>query len=94
LLFCLQILAARHVLVTIATFALLAREKAAGRDGPWRTRESTRHALSRFGGWPGVWLVQRMLRHRTGKGAFKLVFRLPVAVSVSALVSMTVLYLA
>jgi uncharacterized membrane protein YsdA (DUF1294 family) len=65
--------------LNLLTFALYARDKHAARTGQRRTPENTLHLLSLLGGWPGAWLAQGLLRHKTAKRSFQLVFWLTVA---------------
>lgn len=74
-----------YALLSMLCFVLYARDKAAARAGRRRTPESTLLWLGLAGGWPGGWLAQRWLRHKTAKPAFLWRFRLSVAVNVLAL---------
>lgn len=54
-------------------------------SGGWRTPESTLHAVSLAGGWPGAIIAQRWLRHKTLKSSFRVVFWSTVALNLLAL---------
>lgn len=54
-----------------AAFVAYAVDKAAARDGRWRTRESTLHLLAVVGGWPGALIAQQLLRHKSAKASFR-----------------------
>ncbi|MDR7305087.1 DUF1294 domain-containing protein [Rhodoferax saidenbachensis] len=69
--------------LNLLTFALYARDKHAARTGQWRTPENTLHLLSLLGGWPAAWVAQRVLRHKTSKRSFQLVFWLTVVVNLT-----------
>ena len=71
--------------LNLLTFALYARDKHAARTGQWRTPENTLHLLSLLGGWPAAWVSQRVLRHKTAKRSFQLVFWLTVVVNLAVL---------
>jgi uncharacterized membrane protein YsdA (DUF1294 family) len=68
------------VLASVATYALYASDKHRARVGAWRTPESTLHIFELLGGWPGAFLAQRRLRHKSSKGSYLFVFWLIVAV--------------
>ena len=55
----------------------------AARKGAWRTPESTLHLLELLCGWPGAWLAQRTIRHKSVKTSFRIVFFMMVALNVA-----------
>lgn len=57
----------------LAFFAYWRDKRSAERDG-WRTPEQSLHLLELLGGWPGALLAQQLLRHKTRKLSFQLVF--------------------
>lgn len=48
-----------------------------------RIAENTLHLIDLFGGWPGGWLAQSRLRHKTQKLSFRVVFWITVALNVT-----------
>ncbi len=66
------------------TFAAYAIDKSAAQKGRWRTSEGKLHLLSLIGGWPGAWLAQGMLRHKSRKQPFRVVFWLTVVLNCAA----------
>lgn len=70
--------------LSLVTFGVYAADKHAAQKGQWRTPESTLQLLALLGGWPGALLGQRLLRHKSRKPSFQLVFRAAVAVNVIA----------
>lgn len=72
-------------LLSAATFALYAVDKAAARRGGRRIPEATLHLLALCGGWPGALLARRLLRHKTAKAGFTLLFRASAAANCAAL---------
>jgi uncharacterized membrane protein YsdA (DUF1294 family) len=51
----------------------------------WRTRESRLHLLALFGGWPGPMVAQSVLRHKSRKQSFRVVFWVTVALNCASL---------
>jgi uncharacterized membrane protein YsdA (DUF1294 family)/cold shock CspA family protein len=70
------------------TFLVYALDKRAAGKGASRTPESTLHALSLVGGWPGALLAQQFRRHKTTKAEFRAVFWVTVAVNVAGFVAL------
>ena len=68
-------------------FLMYGADKAAAQQGRWRTRESTLHAMSLVGGWPGALVARRAFRHKTTKQPFRTIFWVTVVVNCAALVS-------
>jgi uncharacterized membrane protein YsdA (DUF1294 family) len=62
------------VLISIITYAVYDADKQRARIQAWRISESTLHLLEVMGGWPGAWLGQRLLRHKSAKKSYQLVF--------------------
>ncbi|GFO55550.1 hypothetical protein GMSM_25570 [Geomonas sp. Red276] len=63
-----------YIAASLVTFLLYAVDKTAARNGARRIPELTLHTASLFGGWPGGLLAQRLLRHKSSKQSFQLVF--------------------
>ncbi len=70
----------------VLTFLCYWKDKRAAQAGGWRTPENTLHLLSLLGGWPGAWLAQTYLRHKSQKRPFRLVFWLTVGLNLALLV--------
>jgi len=68
------VIAAAYIGVSAFTFLAYALDKSAAERRSWRTSESTLHALSLAGGWPGALLAQQYLRHKSSKAEFRSVF--------------------
>lgn len=71
------------VALSLFTFTAYYSDKQAAIRGTRRTPESTLHALSLLGGWPGALLAQRNFRHKTGKARFQVLFWMSVIANVS-----------
>ncbi|MFA5110890.1 MAG: cold shock and DUF1294 domain-containing protein [Desulfobaccales bacterium] len=78
------VLAFYFVASTIA-FVGYALDKSAARNDQWRTRESTLHLFALIGGWPGALAAQNLLRHKTKKQSFQIVFWVTVVLNCGAL---------
>ncbi len=63
-------------MVTLAVYAWDKRQ--AKRGGRSRVSEKKLHGLELLGGWPGAWLGQRWLRHKSVKRSYRVVFVLMV----------------
>lgn len=67
------------------TFLVYAWDKTAAEGGHWRTPESTLNGLALAGGWPGAWIAQQALRHKSRKTSFQVAFWSAVAANLAAL---------
>lgn len=65
-------------LLNLLTFFVYWTDKRAAQAGRWRTPESTLQLLALAGGWPGAWLAQQVLRHKSSKLPFRVVYWLMV----------------
>ncbi|MEQ8771010.1 MAG: DUF1294 domain-containing protein [Phycisphaerales bacterium] len=63
-----------YALVSGVTFIAYALDKHAAGRGARRTPERTLHLMELAGGWPGAFLAQRTLRHKTRKTSYQVVF--------------------
>jgi uncharacterized membrane protein YsdA (DUF1294 family)/cold shock CspA family protein len=77
-----------YILASLFTFVAYAADKSSAQRGAWRTPESTLHALSVAGGWPGALLAQQFLRHKSTKAEFRSVFWGTVIINVAAFVAL------
>lgn len=72
--------------MSILSLGMYAMDKSAARKGDQRTPENTLHALSLLGGWPGAMFAQQLLRHKSRKTSFRVVFWLTMLMNTAALV--------
>ena len=56
------------------TFAVYAIDKNAAMQRQSRIPEKHLHLMSLAGGWPGSWLAQQSLRHKSQKAEFRLAY--------------------
>ena len=63
-----------YLIASLLTFLKYALDKSAAKKSKWRTPESTLHLLSIIGGWPGALIAQQILRHKSKKLSFRIVF--------------------
>ena len=78
------VIPAAIILSGVTFLSYLHDKRAALRQGQ-RTPENTLHALALFGGWPGAWMAQKYLRHKSSKASFQQVFWMTVAINACAL---------
>jgi len=69
--------------VTLIAFAL---DKFAATQGMWRIPELALHTLALVGGSPAALIAQQLLRHKTAKRSFQLVFYAILILQVALLV--------
>ncbi|WP_348945809.1 cold shock and DUF1294 domain-containing protein [Chitinibacter sp. FCG-7] len=59
---------------SVLVFAMYWLDKRQASQGGWRVPEANLHLVSLCGGWPGAWLAQQTLRHKTQKTTFRVGF--------------------
>lgn len=62
------------MILSAITYVVYALDKHAAQTGRWRTQETTLHLLELLGGWPGAWVAQQTLRHKSRKPGYRVVF--------------------
>ena len=72
-----------YLVTSLSCFVAYAIDKAAARNGGWRTPERTLLLLGLLGGWPGGVLAQQWLRHKTAKRSFQQMFWFTVVANVA-----------
>lgn len=75
-----------YILLGILSFFMYAVDKSAAERGNRRIAEAVRHWVDALGGWPGALVARHMLRHKTSKKSFRLVFWCTVIANCSGLV--------
>ncbi|WP_415891741.1 DUF1294 domain-containing protein [Neptuniibacter sp. PT8_73] len=73
-----------YAAASVVTFITYAFDKSAAKNNRWRTSESQLHLLSLVGGWPGAFLAQSKLRHKSRKKEFKQVYWITVVINIGA----------
>jgi len=74
-----------YLISSAVAFLAYAFDKSAARNDQWRTQESTLHLFALVGGWPGSFVAQKLLRHKSRKQSFQIVFWTTVVLNCSAL---------
>jgi uncharacterized membrane protein YsdA (DUF1294 family) len=80
---------ALYLAASVGAFAAYALDKAAARNGEWRTKESTLLGLGLLGGWPGALVAQTLLRHKSSKPSFQVAFWLTALLNCGVLAWLT-----
>jgi len=70
-----------YLVASVISYFVYAHDKAAAKRSEWRTPETTLHILSLLGGWPGAFVAQKRLRHKSKKESFQIVFWATVVVN-------------
>ncbi|WP_339883600.1 DUF1294 domain-containing protein [Vreelandella maris] len=70
-----------YAVVSMLAYIIYAIDKKAAINNRRRVSEKTLHLLGVVGGWPGAFLAQQRLRHKTQKTAFQVTFWLTVVVN-------------
>jgi uncharacterized membrane protein YsdA (DUF1294 family)/cold shock CspA family protein len=74
-----------YLAASAIAFLAYAFDKSAAKNDQWRTQESTLHLFALIGGWPGALAAQRVLRHKSKKQSFQIMFWATVVLNCSAL---------
>lgn len=72
---------------SIITFIIYAIDKfkSQAKEDIWRIPESKLHTLSLLGGWPGAAIAQQLLRHKSQKRPFRIIYWITVAANLAIL---------
>jgi uncharacterized membrane protein YsdA (DUF1294 family) len=70
-----------YLVASAVSFLLYKHDKSSAQQGRWRTNENTLHMFSLIGGWPGAFLAQKLLRHKSRKQSFRILFWTTVVVN-------------
>jgi uncharacterized membrane protein YsdA (DUF1294 family)/cold shock CspA family protein len=74
-----------YMLISFVTAIAYAIDKGSAERRRWRTTESTLQWMALIGGWPGAWIAQQDLRHKTRKSSFQSAFWALVVINLSVL---------
>jgi len=72
-----------YAVISMLAYITYAIDKKAAINNRRRVSEKTLHLLGVVGGWPGAFLAQQRLRHKTQKTAFQVTFWLTVIVNLA-----------
>ena len=67
-------LAIHFIFINIFTFLAYWKDKRAAMSGEWRIPERDLHMLEVLGGWSGALLGQKILRHKSRKKSYQMIF--------------------
>ncbi|MES2579415.1 MAG: cold shock and DUF1294 domain-containing protein [Pseudomonadota bacterium] len=70
-----------YFIASALAFFAYALDKSAAQKNQWRIKESTLHFLALAGGWPGALAAQQVLRHKSKKQSFKILFWITVFIN-------------
>ena len=71
-----------YLAMSLITFCAYGLDKFKAQKGLWRIPEKTLHILELCGGGPGALLAQRLLRHKSYKRSFRIVFWVMVVLNI------------
>ena len=75
-----------YAVMSVITFCAYGLDKYKAQKGLWRIPEKTLHILELCCGWPGALLAQRLLRHKSYKRSFRIVFWTMAVLNVGSLI--------
>lgn len=74
-----------YLALSVLTFGIYALDKRAAVKGRQRTPEYRLHLWALLGGWPGALFAQQLLRHKSSKFWFRVVFWITLLANLGAL---------
>ena len=69
-----QVVLGVYGVMSLVCFIATYRDKRKSLTRQWRTPERTLHLLELLGGWPGGLIAQQVLRHKTRKLSYQVIF--------------------
>jgi uncharacterized membrane protein YsdA (DUF1294 family) len=79
-----------YLAMSVVTFCVYAADKSAAISNSWRISEKTLLGLGLACGWPGGFIAQRLLKHKSNKKQFLAWFWFSVVLNVTACLALTV----
>jgi uncharacterized membrane protein YsdA (DUF1294 family)/cold shock CspA family protein len=67
---------------SLIAFLMYARDKFRAINGHWRVSEASLHLVEAAGGWPGAYVAQQTMRHKTVKTSYQVTFWIIVSLHV------------
>jgi len=80
-----RIIISVYFIASALTFIAYVLDKSAAKGNRRRIKENTLHFCGLIGGWPGALLAQHLIRHKTKKSSFQVVFWMTVAFNIGAI---------
>lgn len=77
-------LLALYAVMSVITFIVYTVDKRRAEKNLWRIPEATLHWLELGFGWPGALLAQRIIRHKSQKMSFRIVFWIMTVLNIAA----------
>lgn len=71
-----------YIGASVLTFSIYALDKSAAQTDAQRIPENFLHLLALLGGWPGALYAQQLLRHKSSKVRFRIIFWLTLTINV------------
>ncbi|KAF0189641.1 MAG: hypothetical protein FD168_896 [Desulfobulbaceae bacterium] len=75
-----------YITLSLVAFGMYKKDKSAAEWDEWRTSEKTLHLISLLGGWPGAFIAQNKLRHKSKKISFRVCYWVTVMLNCGALI--------
>lgn len=75
-----------YALTSVLCFGYYWKDKRRAKEGEWRIDETSLHLFELVGGWPGALLAQRLIRHKSRKSSYQMVFWLCVLTNITGLI--------
>ena len=75
-----------YLIMSLITFCAYALDKYKAQRRTWRTSEKASHILELCCGWPGALAAQLLLRHKSHKISFRVVFWMMVTLNVAIVI--------
>ena len=80
-----------YLIASAISYGVYAKDKSAAKRNQWRTGEGTLLLLGLLGGWPGAFVAQQWLHHKSKKQSFQIVFWATVVLNCVGLVGVFLL---
>lgn len=77
-----------YLALSAVTFVVYGIDKNSAQRNGWRVPERILQFLAFTGGWPGAWIAQQVLRHKTSKRSFQIEFWICVIVNLLLLAAL------